>query len=280
MTDVELLQSSPLFDPQWYQERYPDVQAVELTPEQHFLKYGWRLGRNPGPEFSVPAYLETYPDIRKAGVNPLLHFIEQGQQEGRQVHPVKEPSIADTALQAPFHRGTSLGHSYEPISKSSEGDLKLASQQDVLKKQLEKQEELEEENRMLLETIHVLQEELEATHQQIQALSQRKVQSETTERLKQMEVQHKEQQQKLKEEQRAYKEVLSQKMNLAKELESQKAAFQQSAEIEEENRLLIDQLHMVQEELEKSILAGEEKNRRLKELEGEQYLLQQRFKES
>jgi len=145
MTDVELLQSSPLFDPQWYQERYPDVQALELTPEQHFLKYGWRLGRNPSPEFSVPAYLETYPDIRTAGVNPLLHFIEQGQQEGRQAHPVREPSAAVTSSQAslPVDRPPEPPAETVPTDPAQRIERQLVHTQQLLEHYYNRSRELE-----------------------------------------------------------------------------------------------------------------------------------------
>ncbi|WP_311950742.1 hypothetical protein [Halomonas piscis] len=90
MNNEELLESSALFDADWYCARYPDVQALTLTPQQHFLKYGWRLGRDPGPEFSTRAYQKQYPDIAKADLNPLLHYVRHGQKEGRQIQKAKE----------------------------------------------------------------------------------------------------------------------------------------------------------------------------------------------
>nr|WP_298249092.1 hypothetical protein [uncultured Halomonas sp.] len=93
MTNLELLESSELFDAEWYLERYPDVRALSLTPAQHFLKYGWRMNRSPGPGFSTPAYLEQYPDIRKAGINPVLHYLNHGQTEGRKAQPVGQASV-------------------------------------------------------------------------------------------------------------------------------------------------------------------------------------------
>ncbi|MBF7051773.1 hypothetical protein IOC61_00315 [Halomonas sp. KAO] len=90
MTNLELLESSELFDADWYLERYPDVSVLNLPPARHFLKYGWRMNRSPGPAFSTPAYLSQYPDVRRAGINPLLHYLRHGQQEGRKAQPVNE----------------------------------------------------------------------------------------------------------------------------------------------------------------------------------------------
>ncbi|MCH4565042.1 hypothetical protein MKP05_18245 [Halomonas sp. EGI 63088] len=145
MTDVELLQFSPLFDPQWYQERYPDVQALDLTPEQHFLKYGWWLGRNPGPQFSVPAYLDKYPDIRKARVNPLLHFIEQGEEEGRQAQPVSEPGAAVAAPLASLPADTPPEPPADavPADPAQRTERQLAHTQQLLEHYYNRSRELE-----------------------------------------------------------------------------------------------------------------------------------------
>jgi GT2 family glycosyltransferase len=43
---VENLESiKPLFDPEWYQERYPDVALVGIDPWEHFCRIGYRLDR-------------------------------------------------------------------------------------------------------------------------------------------------------------------------------------------------------------------------------------------
>lgn len=159
MTDQELLESSALFDAAWYRHRYPDVQALSLTPAQHFLKYGWRMNRSPGPGFSTPAYLEQYPDIRKANINPVLHYLRHGKTEGRRALPVSDPSAVVMDPHSSFPEATSLSLEYD--TKSNNDELELAIKQTKLKEKIEKIEELEEENRMLLEQLHIVQEELE-----------------------------------------------------------------------------------------------------------------------
>lgn len=78
-----LLLDSGLFDEVWYLKRYPDAQHSQLTPLDHFLNYGWALGRCPGPGFDPAFYCQRYPDIAEGKIDPLSHFITHGRAEGR-----------------------------------------------------------------------------------------------------------------------------------------------------------------------------------------------------
>jgi len=71
------------FDPAFYLEANPDVEADGVDPLDHFLEHGWREGRDPNPRFSVKDYLELYPEIAEAGINPFLHYLKIGRDEGR-----------------------------------------------------------------------------------------------------------------------------------------------------------------------------------------------------
>jgi len=70
-------------DPDWYRAMNPDVVAAGADPVDHFLRHGWREGRDPIAAFSVRDYLELYPDIAEAGINPFLHWLKAGKAEGR-----------------------------------------------------------------------------------------------------------------------------------------------------------------------------------------------------
>ncbi|WP_311946262.1 glycosyltransferase [Halomonas piscis] len=72
-----------LFDAEWYRARYPDVALSGLEPLEHFVRYGWQLGREPGPDFSPGAYLALNRDIAEVDVDPLLHYLRHGEHEGR-----------------------------------------------------------------------------------------------------------------------------------------------------------------------------------------------------
>ncbi|MGP9737773.1 MULTISPECIES: glycosyltransferase [Halomonas] len=78
-----LLLDSGLFDETWYVQRYPDASFSQLSPLDHFVNYGWALGRCPGPHFDTDAYRTRYPDISNSGLDPLMHYLCHGCHEGR-----------------------------------------------------------------------------------------------------------------------------------------------------------------------------------------------------
>ncbi|EYD76793.1 Glycosyl transferase, family 2 [Rubellimicrobium mesophilum DSM 19309] len=53
-TEKELadLRRSEFFDPSWYRRTYPDVDVLGMDPAEHYLKYGTRMCRDPGPNIS------------------------------------------------------------------------------------------------------------------------------------------------------------------------------------------------------------------------------------
>lgn len=81
--DYNLIKRSNLFDAEFYLLSNPDVRRADVSPLKHFVKHGWKEGRNPSKYFDVNYYLETYPDVREVGVNPLYHYLEFGWLEGR-----------------------------------------------------------------------------------------------------------------------------------------------------------------------------------------------------
>ena len=44
----------------------------------HYMKIGWKEGRNPSRYFDTDYYLGREGDIRKAGINPFRHFVLHG----------------------------------------------------------------------------------------------------------------------------------------------------------------------------------------------------------
>lgn len=77
--DIETIKNSPLFDANWYVTRYPDVAIAGIDPARHYLIFGGRLGRDPGPSFSSRAYLDAHPELEDQNLNPLLHHERNGQ---------------------------------------------------------------------------------------------------------------------------------------------------------------------------------------------------------
>ena len=79
----KLIAKSKEFDKKWYLKTYRDVAQAKMDPVEHYIKYGWYEGRNPGPNFNTCAYLGCNPDVAKSGMCPLLHWERFGRKEVR-----------------------------------------------------------------------------------------------------------------------------------------------------------------------------------------------------
>lgn len=86
LKDYLLLKKRGIFDEKYYLRNYPDVRQTDINPLWHFVRHGWKEGRNPSQEFDTRFYLETYPDVREAGINPLVHYVRRGKIEGRKIN--------------------------------------------------------------------------------------------------------------------------------------------------------------------------------------------------
>jgi len=93
---------NPLFDTEYYLDKYPDVIVSGQNPLAHFIRHGAQNRYDPGPFFDTGYYLDQGPSIAAAGLNPLLHYFRYGRHDGRDpnqlvttVHCVQQPSAAD-----------------------------------------------------------------------------------------------------------------------------------------------------------------------------------------
>lgn len=87
---AEVAQVEAAFDAGFYLDQYPDVAADGLDPFDHYMRSGWKEGRDPSPSFSTGYYLQRSPEVAKAGINPFAHWVFHGIRE-------KRPAL-------PFHR--------------------------------------------------------------------------------------------------------------------------------------------------------------------------------
>lgn len=93
--DTILVKKSNLFDSSYYLYINPDVRRADIDPLNHYLKFGWKEGRNPSNFFDTNFYLQQNQDVKNSGMNPLVHYIRFGRNEGRKpnqnffVSPVK-----------------------------------------------------------------------------------------------------------------------------------------------------------------------------------------------
>ena len=88
LREARAVESSGLFDADYYRGRYPDVASGRLTPLGHFVLKGAREGRSPHALFDAAYYLRRNLDVVASGVNPLLHYLARGAFEGRNPHPL------------------------------------------------------------------------------------------------------------------------------------------------------------------------------------------------
>lgn len=85
--DLDIINSSDLFDAEWYVKTYPDVKKSGIDPAEHYLNFGWLEGRYPSQYFDGTWYLNRYPDVSQSDTNPLLHYLKFGKDEGRLQSP-------------------------------------------------------------------------------------------------------------------------------------------------------------------------------------------------
>lgn len=77
------IEHSGLFDPEFYLEKYSDVQLAGMNPAQHYFEFGANENRWPSEFFDGPGYLAYNKDLALAKVNPILHWIDYGLTEHR-----------------------------------------------------------------------------------------------------------------------------------------------------------------------------------------------------
>lgn len=84
------------FDEDYYFTRDPRLPRQGFDALAHYLRVGWREGRDPSPDFSTARYLEANPDVAAFDVNPLLHYVVYGRVEGRPAFRPTLPPLAES----------------------------------------------------------------------------------------------------------------------------------------------------------------------------------------
>ena len=79
--DYNLIKKSDLFDSEYYLKKNEDVKKAKIDPIKHYLKFGWKEGRNPSAEFDNNEYLNKRPDVRVANICPLVHYLKFGKED-------------------------------------------------------------------------------------------------------------------------------------------------------------------------------------------------------
>jgi len=82
-----LIKQSGLFDTEYYLTNYTDVRKADIDPVWHYIKFGWKEGRNPSLYYNTNFYLDKNTDVTDENINPLFHYIKFGKGEGRDPKP-------------------------------------------------------------------------------------------------------------------------------------------------------------------------------------------------
>jgi O-antigen biosynthesis protein len=83
---IDTIRRSVFFDPKFYLDANPDVNAAGADPALHYLQFGASEGRDPGPLFSTKKYRQRNPDVDAENQNALVHY-EQNELSGRRLGP-------------------------------------------------------------------------------------------------------------------------------------------------------------------------------------------------
>lgn len=93
------------FNEAFYLQTNPMIDLRKFpNPYAHFLKYGYRDLRNPGPDFDLVWYAQNYrQEFSAPDENPFLHYLREGKARGYLGHPPPPRGIR-VALFAQFAR--------------------------------------------------------------------------------------------------------------------------------------------------------------------------------
>lgn len=70
------------FDAKYYLANYPDARKAGVDPLEHYLRKGWRTGRNPSASFDTNFYIWRHLTDKNKDLCPLIHYAEVGQFDG------------------------------------------------------------------------------------------------------------------------------------------------------------------------------------------------------
>ncbi len=79
--DYYLIKNLGLFDVEYYLSQNEDVIKSKVDPIKHYLKFGWKQGRNPSAKFNGNEYLNERLDVKIAGICPLVHYLKFLKEE-------------------------------------------------------------------------------------------------------------------------------------------------------------------------------------------------------
>ncbi|WP_241503155.1 CgeB family protein [Komagataeibacter melaceti] len=74
--DLRIIEESGQFDADFYLATHRDVAGSEIDPLVHYVRYGYREGRQPNRNFRPALYLGQHPEAGAKNRNPFVHFLQ------------------------------------------------------------------------------------------------------------------------------------------------------------------------------------------------------------
>lgn len=74
--EYKTIKKSGLFDEKYYLETYEDVRKADINPIKHYIKNGWKEGRNPSENFNTNDYIQQNNISLNSKYSPLFHQIK------------------------------------------------------------------------------------------------------------------------------------------------------------------------------------------------------------
>jgi len=112
--DYLAIKRSGLFDEEYYLRHNPDVRRADVDPLMHFVKYGWKEGRNPSADFDVQFYLQSNPSLLSANFNPLVDYLRSGSAPAISSNSAGRSAISLTQFKRVRRR---IGNSWKYLQK-------------------------------------------------------------------------------------------------------------------------------------------------------------------
>ncbi len=100
---------APLMDLHTYRPEGTGFNS-QVAAARHYLLRGHSAGAAPNPLFDAEYYLERYPDVVSSAINPLLHYALFGYAEGRQPGPLFDADWYRAEADSPVGAGNALVH--------------------------------------------------------------------------------------------------------------------------------------------------------------------------
>jgi glycosyltransferase involved in cell wall biosynthesis len=102
--EFEAIRQSGLFDAAFYeaQLRRRGERLGDLDPLEHYVTQGDAARIAPNPLFDPKYYAETNPDVEAAGICTLVHFVNYGVDERRGPHPLFDVALVRQQLGPKF----------------------------------------------------------------------------------------------------------------------------------------------------------------------------------